>query len=125
LNSIANIAERKFAASGPSSLAHPSRSAAYPPAQSFSGHNNERIDLNFLQGVGHEDNATITFTIDCRFDTRRWRNCVATGEFVAPALISTPDTHDTKSMAGDISLILKTCRTPVVGSHHTKERTDA
>ena len=33
------------------------------------------------------------------------------------------DTHDTKSMAGDIGPILKACRTPVVGPHQTKKRT--
>src|SRR5215471_14641227 len=33
------------------------------------------------------------------------------------------DTHGTKLMAGDIGLILKACRTPVVGPHQTKERT--
>jgi hemoglobin-like flavoprotein len=37
--------------------------------------------------------------------------------------LSKLDTHDTKSIAGDIGSMLKACRTPVVGPHQTKERT--
>ena len=39
------------------------------------------------------------------------------------AVCAASDTNDTKSMAGDIGPILKAGRTPVVGSHQTKERT--
>jgi hypothetical protein len=41
----------------------------------------------------------------------------------AGASISRLDTDVTKSMRGDISVILKPHRIAVVGSHHTKERT--
>src|SRR5262245_15616779 len=46
----------------------------------------------------------------------------STAQASAFALITKLDTDDTKSRAGDIGLILKACRTPVVGSNLTKER---